>query len=114
MKKSVAHLKCGRGVLTIRLAYSFWERAVGLLSTKFLEQHEGMHIRPCADVHTCFMRFPIDIIFLDSDSKILKIVESVPPYRFVWGPKGSSSVLEMTAGASSYWGLEKSDKLFFE
>lgn len=102
------------GVLKIKAATSFLRRATGLLGYARLEQDEGMFIAPCSDVHTWFMRFPIDVVFLNSANVVLEVKDAVKPFKFVFGPKGTTSVLELAAGAAVVWGIKRNDKLVFE
>jgi uncharacterized membrane protein (UPF0127 family) len=53
-----------------------------------------MLIAPCSAVHTCFLRFPLDLVFLDADLNVLKVVRGVPPWRFV-ACRGAKAVLEL-------------------
>ncbi len=59
-------------------------------------------IAPCSAVHTCFMRFPIDVVFLDAELDVLRVVRDVPPWRFV-RCRGAKAVLELpsASGGSS-------------
>jgi len=65
----------------VRLADTFWSRLVGLLNRKNLSPGEGLLINPCRGVHTWFMRFPIDVVFLDRDLRVVGVVENLTPYR---------------------------------
>ncbi|MHB2026614.1 MAG: DUF192 domain-containing protein [Elusimicrobiota bacterium] len=75
-------------------------RARGLLGRDSLEPSEGLWIVPCSMIHTWFMRFPIDAVFLDRDLKVVRVMENLKPWRaspWVWR---SRSVLELPAGAA--------------
>jgi len=81
-------------------ARSMTERMVGLMFRPGLARGGGMHISRCAAVHTCFMRFDMDAVFLDSKLRVLRIVPQMRPWRFspwVWG---ADSVLELPGGAA--------------
>lgn len=69
----------------------------GLLGRRDLAQGEGLLLRPASSVHTFFMRFPIDVVFLDRDFTVVGIRKALPPWRVV-GRRGSQSVLELAAG----------------
>lgn len=97
--------------ITAAKADNFFTRAVGLLATRELAQNNGLHILPCKDVHTWFMRFSIDVVFLSKDCQVLAIRDCVKPFRFVLGPKGTYSVLELASGAAAQAGIEKGDVL---
>ncbi|MFA5139359.1 MAG: DUF192 domain-containing protein [Elusimicrobiota bacterium] len=88
-------------------------RAKGLLGRESLAQDEGMWIVPCSMVHTFFMRFAIDVVFLDRENKVLRVCEGLEPWRVSpWVLRGHS-VLEL-AGSSLRGTLRKGDVLEFE
>lgn len=77
------------------VAETFFERARGLIGHKMLADDEGMLILKCNCIHTCFMRFPIDAIFLDANDKVVKVVRNIRPWRlWVWGGFRACKVLE--------------------
>ena len=76
---------------------SSFGRARGLLGRDGLEAGEGMLIDPAGSVHMFFMRFPIDVVFLDRDNRVVRIAESVPPWRTA-AARGAKAVLELRAG----------------
>jgi len=59
---------------------------------------QGLLLRPCGSLHTCFMRFLIDVIFLDSRNQVVKIQQNVAPWRMVWGGWKAHSVIEIQSG----------------
>jgi len=81
------------------LANTFWSRFRGLQFVPKLPSDTGLLLKPCRSVHTFWMRFPIHIIFLDGEHKVLECRESVPPWRMV-NPraKGIASTLEVPIG----------------
>lgn len=74
------------------------ERGVGLLGRSHLEPGEGLLIAPCNGVHTCFMRFSIDILALDKNGVVVDAVSALKPWRIRLPRRGSYSVLELPAG----------------
>lgn len=96
----------------IRLANGVWSRFRGLMLTRALKEGEGLLIAPCYSVHTMFMRFSIDVIFLDSEDRVTKIAESLRPFRFAVG-RGARRVLEISAGSAQALGLHVGDRLRF-
>ena len=74
------------------------ERAVGLLGRSHLEAGEALWITPCHGVHTCFMRFTIDVIAMDADGVIVDAVSMLKPWRMRLPRPGAHSVLELPAG----------------
>jgi uncharacterized protein len=85
-------------------------RMRGLLGRRELPGGEGILLRPAASVHTFFMRFAIDAVFLDRDLGILKIAAALPPWR-VASRAGARAVLELPAGESGRRGLRPGDVL---
>ena len=83
--------------LQLRHARSLFARTLGLLAGAPLRRGEGLLIQPCAAIHTCGMRYAIDVIFLDRSGRVLSIHPHVPPWRARWQP-GAAAVLELRAG----------------
>jgi uncharacterized membrane protein (UPF0127 family) len=81
-----------------RLADNFKTRTVGLLGDARLDDDEALIIKPCWSIHTFFMRFPIDVMFVDKKGKLRKIVRSMPAWRMAcaWG---AHDTIEMAPGA---------------
>ena len=81
-------------------ANSFSDAWTGLLNHASLAPREGLWLRG-RSIHTRGMLFPIDVVFVDRQGLILKIVESIPPARRrVAGPRGTRATLELAAGAA--------------
>ena len=57
---------------------------------------------PASSVHTCGMRSAIDVVFLDADLRIVKVVRRMPPWRFA-AARGANAVLELPAGGAEGW-----------
>ena len=96
------------------LADSFLARARGLLGRSDLALGEGLVIRPCNAVHTLGMAFPIDVVHLDADSRVLRVVADLRPWRF--GPlvRGSRVVVELPAGTALATGTGRGGALRLE
>jgi uncharacterized membrane protein (UPF0127 family) len=74
-------------------------RVKGLLGREKMSPSEALWIIPCSNIHTFFMRFPIDVLFLDERLKVLRVIENLKPWRispWVWK---AQSVLEMGGGS---------------
>lgn len=93
-----------------RIAKNPWTRMRGLLGRKRLDYGEGILLRPASSVHTFFMLFPIDVVFLDRDLSVLRVVPELPPWRAVWR-SGAAAVLELAAGECSARGVGVGDRL---
>ena len=80
------------------VARTFRERARGLIGRRSLPPDTGMLIERCGAIHTFFMKFPIDAVFLDGKGGIVKTVRNIRPWRFcVWGGFRARRVLEVAA-----------------
>ena len=82
-----------------------WTRLRGLLGRSDLPEGEGMLFRRTGSVHTMFMRFPIDVVFLDAGLEVLSVRESVPAWRAV-KQRGARVTLELAAGEAARVGIE--------
>ncbi len=99
----------------LEIARSFLKRLIGLLSRDHLSYEEGLLFPNCNMIHTLGMRFPIDVIFLDSQGRVVRIFPKYPPGRIMLWPVWSASyVLEVADGSASRWGLEVGDRLVWE
>ncbi len=85
-------------------------RMRGLLGRRDLPRGEGILLRPAASVHTFFMRFPIDVVFLDREQVVVGIEPRLRPWRTA-GRRGAHAVLELAAGESERRGLAVGDAL---
>jgi uncharacterized membrane protein (UPF0127 family) len=85
-------------------------RMRGVIGWRHLHRGEGVLIRPTFSIHTAFVRFPIDAVFLDRDLKVLSISDHMKPWRLA-GFWGASSVLELAAGECERLGVETGDRL---
>ena len=79
-------------------------RMKGLLGRRSLDPGEGVLLKPAGSVHTAFMRFPIDVVFLDRSMQVLRVAEDVRPWRLE-RQRGARAVLEMAAGAATGSGI---------
>ncbi len=97
-----------------KVANSAAARSVGLLNRSSLQHGEGLLIRPCKGVHTFFMRFAIDVLFLDSEGRVLRVYHAMRPWRLskvVWR---SAQVIELPAGTARETDTREGDSLVLE
>lgn len=106
LKRENGDVVCDRCVV----AASPFSRMKGLLGRSELGPGEGLLLRPASAIHTFFMRFPIDAVFLDRDWRVVGIAGDVAPWRTA-GRKGAKAVLELPAGESARRGLRPGDLL---
>jgi uncharacterized protein len=85
-------------------------RMRGLLGRRSLPGGEGLLLRPAPSVHTAFMRFPIDVVFLDRELEVVKVVENLRPWRMA-SARQARAALELAAGQAATRRLEVGDRL---
>jgi uncharacterized membrane protein (UPF0127 family) len=85
-------------------------RLRGLLGRRGLGTGEGLLLRPSPSIHTWFMRFAIDVVFLDAELRVLRVTQAVRPWRFA-GCRGARAVLELASGEASARGVGVGDRL---
>ena len=105
------HAASGEIVATrIRTAFDSQSRRQGLLGRTGLEAGEVLIIAPCNAVHTCFMRFPLDLAFVTRDGRIVKVREHVAPWRaaIAWR---AYAVVEAAAGSLGPLGVRPGEAL---
>ena len=85
-------------------------RMRGLLGRRDLAPEEGILLKPASSVHTWFMRFPIDVVFLDREMSVVRVVPRLAPWRWA-GRRRAAAVLELAAGESERRGIEVGHRL---
>ena len=77
------NLSAGGKVIADRLEMkdSFFGRLIGLLGRSGLKDGEGIVLKPCGQIHTFFMRFAIDAVFLSRDFEVISVIEGLKPWR---------------------------------
>ncbi|MDP4092478.1 MAG: DUF192 domain-containing protein [Bacillota bacterium] len=95
-------------------ADSFLSRFKGLMLKKNISPGSGLLIKPCSSIHMFFMRFSIDVIFIDRDNVIIHTMSGIKPWHVSPFIKGSKSVLELPEGTIVITGTNKGDKISFE
>ncbi len=88
-------------------------RRRGLLGRESLPEGEGLWIVPCEAVHCFFMKFTIDVVFLDKKRRVVKVRPSLRPWRIA-GCLRAHSVLELPEGVIQATGTQPGDQLEFE
>lgn len=78
---------------------TFFQRAIGLLARSTLRPDEGVIITPCRAIHTIGMRMPIDVIFVDRNSRVVRAYADVHPNRWLLSCPEAQSVFELGNGA---------------
>ena len=95
-----------------KVAKTFNDRVLGLMFKKNMDLEESLLIQPCNSIHTCFMNFPIDVIFLSKNNEVVHLIRKMKPWRFSLVYFRSKKVLELRAGTIGD-DLYKGDQLEF-
>lgn len=93
----------------IKVAENFFTRSIGLLSKKSLSGNEGLIIKPCCSIHTFFMKFDIDVLFVNKQNKIIALYENVKPWRILPIHLRSYYVIELPSGSIMNKNIQKND-----
>jgi uncharacterized protein len=102
--------KNNKEIAAVIPAFGFVDRLVGLLKYPAMPSQQVLWLRPCNNVHTCLMRFSIDVVFVDKNLKVQSIKEKMTPFKFGWN-MSAHSVFEMSAGSARAAGIEVGDQL---
>jgi uncharacterized membrane protein (UPF0127 family) len=93
---------------------TFVGRGLGLMFRSSLPPETAMWIVPCSGIHTFFMRFPIDVVFLDRRQRVVRVYPSLRRWRLVALVLGAHSVIELAAGTLAPLALSRGDQLAVE
>lgn len=96
----------------LNIADGLWSRGKGLLGRKSLLENEALWIVPGNNIHTFFMKFAIDCIFVDKKLEIKKLVPNAEPFRFVGPYWKAFSVFEVRSGFIEIKKLKVGDHLY--
>ena len=95
----------------IEVAVTRSERRKGLLGRSGLDPSSALIIAPCFSIHTMFMRFGIDAVFVDNDGRAVKIVQDMMPWRMAVDPT-AHAVIELPAGSLRERQVNLGDRLY--
>ena len=97
-----------------RVADSFWLRLKGLLGADPLQSQEGLVLVGDKSIHTFFMGFPIDVVYVDKEHRVIRTDINMVPYRVGPFVSRSAYVLEMPAGTIADTATQVGDQLQFD
>lgn len=97
----------------VRCATTFGARLRGLMFAAELPRRQGVWISPCKSVHSCFMRFPIDVIFVDHENTVVGLVTNLRPWNFSHIFRSAKGALEVPAGTIAASNTKIGDALKF-
>ena len=95
----------------LEIVDSFFGRAKGLLGRKNLPMSQALWFRPGNNIHTFFMKFTIDCIFVNKSSKVEKVFSNVKPFRIIGPVWKSNSFIECSEGFIEKWDIKPGDQL---
>lgn len=95
---------------SVELATTRRARRVGLLGRDRLDVDAALVLAPCLAVHTAFMRFPIDIAFVDRHGRAVRLVRDLSPWRMAIAPRAYAAI-ELPAGALARHEVDVGDRL---
>jgi uncharacterized membrane protein (UPF0127 family) len=93
------------------MAVGFWGRLKGLIGTTSLPEGYALMLSPCNSIHTFFMKYGIDVIFIDRNNRVVKILHSVSPNRIGPVAPGAKAAIELKAGSCNKTGTRTGDRL---
>ena len=93
------------------VASNFFTRFKGLMGAASLAEGEGLLIAPSNSVHTHFMRFPIDVLYVSRDLEVVYIDHAMAPWRFGRIHRKARFVIELPAGTAAATGTEVGDRI---
>jgi uncharacterized membrane protein (UPF0127 family) len=107
----VRHKKSGNILAKkMRLATSIRERTLGLMFMEKMNGFDGLMLDPCRSIHNFFVRFPIDVIFLDRKNQVVKVIKDFKPWRVTGIYFSAQKTLELPSGTISF-DIERGDLL---
>jgi len=95
----------------VEVAVTSADRRHGLLGRDAFNVSAAFVLSPCCAIHTAFMRFPIDMIFLDRDGEVIKIVRDLPPWRMALAPR-ARAVVEFAGGSLRSRDVQVGDRIY--
>ena len=98
---------------SVELALTRHARRVGLLGQRSIDPTIALVLAPCFMIHTAFMRFPIDVLFVNRDGYAVRLVHGLRPWRMT-ASAGAHAVIELAAGVLERRGVAVGDRLILE
>jgi|RhiMetdeSRZDD1v2_1073273.scaffolds.fasta_scaffold13126_3 uncharacterized protein len=112
MSATLVNQRTGQPVAaSVEIAATRRARRRGLLGRDSLDGSKALVLTPCAAVHTAFMRFDLDLAFIDRDGAVVKIVKNVPPWRIALAIR-AHAVVELAAGTLQRTDVMVGDRLY--
>ena len=109
--KSAANTQKKYPLLRLEVADNFVSRFCGLMLRKDIGEADGLLLSPCNSIHMCFMRFALDIVYLDNEGRVIRIVPHLRPWLGLSLCLKASAVIELPAGRAAKLGLTAGNRL---
>jgi uncharacterized membrane protein (UPF0127 family) len=106
--KSVYRLETAAGTVVaahVEVAEGVVSRFLGLMGRAELPEGHGLALRPCNSIHMFFMRFPLDVLFVDGDGRVVRVLHSIRPWRASTLVRGAKAAIELPAGTAQRAGI---------
>ena len=112
MKVRVENVTRGTTLAEVaQVADNLLTRFIGLQGRARLEEGHGLVIRPCSGIHTMFMRFPIDVIYVNRDDRVVHLERAIVPWRVGRVMREARYVVELPAGTIARSGTQLGDQI---
>lgn len=98
----------------VLLANTSFKRMRGLLGKKKLKSGEGLILKPANSIHTFFMHFPIDVIFVNKNNQAIKVMPNLPPWRISPIYLQSNFVIELPQGSIQSSQTSQGDEILIQ
>lgn len=80
-------------------------RCIGLMFRRELPEGHGLALRPCNSIHMFFMRFPLDVLFVDGEGKVVRVVDGIRPWRATSLVRHAKAAIELPGGTARAAGV---------
>lgn len=91
--------------LKLKTYNTFLKRLKGLMFQRKPIKNEAIILEPCNSIHMFFMFFPIDVVFLDQENRVVKVKENVKPWTVIFPVKNAYKTIEMPVGSIREYGI---------
>lgn len=93
---------------------NFFERLKGVIGKSEMDENQALCIRPCNSIHMMFMKFSIDVIFLDASNRVIAMLENFKPWKVSKIIKRSKVVIEMPVYSIKMKNIKLDDTIKFQ
>lgn len=95
----------------VAVADNPYRRFMGLMGKRELKDGSGLYLKPCSSIHMFFMRFPIDVAFVDKDNRVVRLYHGLRPWRMSRVVRRAKAAIELRSGALAEAGVGVGDLL---